>query len=497
MLAICLLLAAGPIHFVDQPLAGVSIGPPTPFSGQPTTNYLQSDLDDSGQVELVLPDAIWFQENGTFPESSRVPWPVTGPMTEGDVFEAGLYIRTPHDLRLFHRSDGQWRETLHQPLEWPGTRLPGPSIDGQHQSVALRRFTYDIDGDRTPELLDLDGQGVHVFRQVRGRYVAAGVLGVLPTMTLKPSTTQTIWPAERRHIVLPEQGMACRLLVRHRALALITHTNADDGTLAFHRELIQLAQDADGRFVPGERTLSQFDSLPPHVRPCHLNDDETLDFAGTRWLVSESSPLPMPIQETWVSLDGGASFHIERAPAIQHFRPLCNFADVDSDGDLDLITESTRLFAGGTQEAIKRYVSERTLPHRIEIRAQSATHYNPDPVTIDLDIDLGAPPVSGGPMLERYQRGALLNLTGDFNGDGFLDLCARTAPDRLAIYLARSAGHGAFDKGPIDTVGLPPEADFSVADLNGDGLADLLLAWDDAGTDSPVTIAYFTKRGQR
>ena len=76
-----------------------------------------------------------------------------------------------------------------------------------------------------------------------------------------------------------------------------------------------------------------------------------------------------------------------------------------------------------------------------------------------------------GKISDRSYTGGL----ADFNGDGFLDIAvSNDAPDRKLIYF--NDGKGNFDIG--SEFGLPewPTRNLSIADINNDGLPDLILA---------------------
>lgn len=498
MLALLALLAAGPASFLEKPLPGVQIGPITPFTGKPATNYLQSDLNADGFPDLVLQDGLMLQQGGGFPDEYRSPLPPSDGYVEADVFGHALYFRTANRLTVYTVAEGGWRPVLDQPLDWPGARDLLPLALGRGPAVTFRRFVYDVDGDDTPELIDIDGQGLHVFRQRNGRYETAGLLNVFPAMLLSPSSTQEIWPANARRIVLPDQQLSCRLLVEKNALTLLTHLGVSEDKVTYQQDAIALHLAENGNFTVSDRVTAMLNGLPAFVRPCHLNGDPVLDFAGGRWLLSETTPIPMPIYEIWATLDGGATYHVQRAPCFQHFRPHCTFLDFDSDGDMDLVTESTLLYQDGVRETMNRYLTERRLPHRIEIYPQDANAFSKTAaVSHTVYLALESPPIAGGAMITRYEAGKLINLTGDFNGDGYLDLAARTAPARLCLYLAD--GWKGFGDTPSESIAIPENADFAVADLNGDGLADLLLNWEEERGDTAETetAAYFTKRVTR
>jgi hypothetical protein len=495
MLVLCLLLAGGPILFVEQPLPGVQLGPPTPFTAVPTTNYLQTDLDGDQDSDLILPDAVYLQERGVFPEDRRIGWPGNAVSGEADAHGPALFIRTTNHLYVYTVAEGAWHEVINQPLDWPGVRGPAPRLTGEKRRVQFRRFTFDVDGDNTPELIDLDSRGIHLFRRVQNQYEAAGLLQLLPPMTVRPSSTQAIWPESERQIVLPEQEMSCRLLVSENALTLVTLSSTRDSR-EYRREVIRLDRGETGEFRAGERAVAKTGPVPAHVRPCYLNQDGALDLAGTRWSLSETTPVTMPMEETWASLDGGTTFHIERVPSFQQARALCSFVDFDSDGDMDLITESTGLYAGGVREAVVRYLTATIFSHSIQIRKQEDGAFHAGaPAELAVDIDLGSPPASGGAMLDRYISGQIVNLTGDFNADGYRDAVVRTRSNQLVIYLAEGWS-GFFDDAAAE-LHISDDSGFGVADLNGDGYSDILFSREkpvESGpTDPPV--AYFGKVG--
>src|SRR5690606_11439258 len=100
-----------------------------------------------------------------------------------------------------------------------------------------------------------------------------------------------------RRVVFPERQMACRLLVSGATLSIITDLNVNSGETAYRSERFTVAPGDDGEFVVGTASTSESAALPSHLRPCRLNDDGQTDYAGTRWTLSQSAPLPMPLYE--------------------------------------------------------------------------------------------------------------------------------------------------------------------------------------------------------
>ncbi len=494
MLTLVALLALGQISFEAQPLPDLRIGPVTPFTGQPTTNYLQWDLDGNGALDLVLPGYVCLQEQGRFPESRRVPLPPCAVAVEADLFGGKLYYRGQDTLQVHSWAEDRWNPELEQSLERPGNEISFSAVGEGGAVPVFRRFTCDLDGDQVPELVDLDTDGVHLYRRGPDRYETAGMLAVFPTTVINRSGPQTIWPPTERQVVLPEQRMSCRLLLMDRALSVIIDLDGAEGKARFRRDNLALDLDGEHNFVVSATDSFTSDEVPDHVRPCHLNDDTIPDYAGAHWVLSDVAAVPMPVHETWASLDGGKTFQIERATTFHNFRPYTSFVDFDSDGDQDMIVESTGFFELGLRESINQYLSSKMIPHTIRILPQIDGRFSDESLVCEVSLALEAPPVSPGPMLARYQAGELVNLTGDFNGDGFRDLACRRSATEIDIRLAD--GWRRFEPTPTTTIAVPAQAHVAVSDINGDGLSDVLVRWEEEGPEDliPHVIGHFARK---
>jgi hypothetical protein len=87
---------------------------------------------------------------------------------------------------------------------------------------------------------------------------------------------------------------------------------------------------------------------------------------------------------------------------------------------------------------------------------------------------------------------ALFRVGGDFNGDGLQDVLVRRSPSQYDLYLnvCRAGRSGA---GPALAFETPVEGTLTVRDLNGDGLADLVVQ----GLDDPRVVVFLSVPADR
>ena len=483
---LCILLGAA--TFVGQEIPGVSVGPIRPFAGSATVNFRHIDLDRDGASDLLLPTAVLLQREGRFPMAGRVTLPTLDTPFQIDTWDDRLYFLASDRLSVLRWEVERWETVIEQAIDLPpGQGVAPEALSPTKPKGRLQQFLYDIDGDNIPEVVVVSVDGIHVFQLTGGKYVQAGVLDAIPELRLVRVQAQQLWPAQVRRTTLPARQASCRIKLDSGTLAVLTWREANFGgdqrRIVYQRKRYSL-ENVDGWAMKIDDIQPDTSApMPDHLYPCRLNDDDVIDYAGFRWRMSRTSQFPMPLYETWATLDRGTSFFVRRNPALDAFRPQCAFVDFDGDGDLEMVTEATRLFVGGARETIGRLMAQQSLDHELRVYEQVQGDFAPSPrINATFSIRLKQPPFRGGEVFRRYQAGELLNITGDFNNDGYRDLVVRDAQDRLSIYIAAGFGYPAQ---PSTTLNIQPEAQFSVADINGDGRSDIVIRWyDPAGTSS-------------
>ncbi len=457
-------LAAGAITFQPQEMPGLNAGPILSFTVQPSVNYRQADMDGDGLADLVFDNALWLQQAGLFPPERRQLLPKEAVRALMDVDNGRLYCIRDGRLVVLRWQDGALAAEVDQKLDWPA--------DENGSSAGLGRFLHDLDGDHQPELVAVDEHGVTVFAKRETGYVqAARMTGILPELRYLQVPQQPVWPKSRRALAFPARQVACDLLVDGPSLSILFRDPVQAGQYVFQRETRMLSV-KDGEYQGGVPVTVRSAPVPEHVRPCRLNGDDIPDLAGCKRVDSTGRTVPVSMVETWASLDDGKTFDVRRAPAMDRFLPQVPFVDFDGDGLVDMVTESTSLFEGGTRELVERFMTRASIGHTVRVYPQQPGGFAQTPaVEFQVEITLEAPPWRVPPMYGRYQAGTLVNVSGDFDGDGHRDIAVRDHADRVGVWLAHG---GTFFAAPDAVVRIDPASEYAVADVNGDGRSDII-----------------------
>ena len=89
---------------------GLYLSAPIPPVGTPILGFRHADVDGDGLQDLILPQGIAFQREGTFPENARVALPKCKP---GAVLPMcggrNLYLRHPGRLEVIRWEQDDWQ----------------------------------------------------------------------------------------------------------------------------------------------------------------------------------------------------------------------------------------------------------------------------------------------------------------------------------------------------------------------------------------------------
>jgi len=480
------------ITFMQEDIPGLRVSSVDSLSGLVSTNYRQADLDGDGKLDLLLPDEVFFQRGGGFPAEGRTPMPGAIERAHGDIWDGSIYLWFPDRLEVVRWESTEWNRIAEQSLARPEKIDGYESASEVNTGVWFDRFLHDLDGDGSPEIVVPGEKGIHIYSKGENEYLETVCLDVLPSLHFFQPPRQPLWPPESRQIAFPRRGMTCRFFFEGNGLTIIDRKEGPDTRIVYRIRRYTLDVKDGYSLMHGTTYHSVSEPLPAHFRPCRLNDDDFIDFAGGDWTLSTSSPLPMPIYETSASTDNGKTLQSIRTPS---FQPQCSFVDFDEDGDLDMIAESTGLFDGGTRECISRILTSDRVEHEIAVyfqNGQGVFSKSPD-VRGRFSLILDTPPSRGSFMFQRYQSSELFDITGDFNRDRRRDVVVQDRPGRLAVFFNRD---DRFSTRPDALVTIPENARFGVTDVNGDGRSDIVVRWY-ASSPEPMTehnCVYLTQK---
>ncbi len=469
--------AFGALAFDAAEMPGLRLDAPDLFTGSTPANFRHADLDGDGCADLVFSEVVRMQRDGRFPRAAQHPLPDAAAAADLDTWNARLYLKSPGRLRVIKWNGEGWDTELDAAVDFDYREEDAHPIDPARRRAPVRlgRFLHDLDGDSLPEVVHAVPGGLRVYRLTGEGCEAAGLLRVFPPLETVPGPAPTPWPESARRIVFPTRHMHCRLFMDGARITVLQRVRASAGGVRFKCRNWAVTVEENGFAVQPARNNAAVTTaaMPVYVAPVRLNGDDTMDFAGRAWEATAGHLLDMPTYAVRASLDGGATFAVQRA---RTFRPHALFVDFDGDGDRDLVTESTDLFDGGSRETMARYLNRRALRHTVCVFPQTKGRFADTPaLDATVTVQLPAPPVRDTDLFPRYRGvrgGPLFDLSGDLNGDGYKDLVVQDRVDRIAVFLA--AGFG-FPEQPDATIAVEGVQSFGTRDIDGDGRSDIVV----------------------
>lgn len=358
--------------------------------------------------------------------------------------------------------------------------LPGPLYPAGNGPRAVA--TADLDGDGRPDVVAANYEGQD-----------------LSTLLSRPDGT-----------LKPELRTPLGLYPQDLALADVDDDGQPDALVASFERLVLLRGRAGGLFDPPEVVLDE--DWVGRVEPADLDGDGRIDLVVGRQVPGSFSQNDVIVLR---GLGGGAFEELERHQVPQDVTRLC-VADLDGDGRPDLVARSFH-FTQPSVESLATFFNRGGSGHLLPGPVTVSAAYDVDDVTVaDLDED-GLPDLAS---IERFGQGAPLSLTvrrglgdgtfgmarrtpltfdsaqleaADVDGDGHVDLLVGQRQQYLRNGVVAFAGTGTLDLGQRTVVPLAGPQDFTVADLDRDGFAELISTGHDvavvAGARGPSLFA--------
>lgn len=428
------------------------------------------DLDGDGKLDLLLQSGrdlhVFLNGNGRFgpkPSKSVRLDPTVFLWTLGELdgqprpalLTSGSRAIQGHAFE--NGGFGAARDLVVHPSIFEGSLAEGrPPL--QHE------FTVDLDKDRRSELLLYRKDAIFVMKQSE-----AGDFRCLQKLPI-PVDVVTLLPWQ------PQLNLQEKSQVPVMAVGDISGDGRPDLGV-YREEAIEIFTQRDGRFGSGEaRDLTlekrkrrgqrffQFD-LPPRIED--FDGDGLLDLAlvypskgrvqvyyGSSGKTDFSQPdMIMKVADGW-----STGIYVE---------------DLNGDKKLDLIMGVVRKF--GITEGIQVFLSGK-VDLELHVYPTEGTRFTKNPAA-ELKFSI---PYSFQLSRESANLDLIFrpNFKGDFNKDGLRDMLIATDPRTLRIY--RGSKERPIEERPGGAIAMnPPEGvattESFVADLNGDGVSDLLL----------------------
>jgi hypothetical protein len=474
-MTIVLVLCLGGLTFSTQEMPGLVVSPMGSLTGQAACNFRLEDMDGDGVLDVVLPEVVYFQREDRFPLEARAPFPASALRGRMDLWGGAAYVAAPGHVRRFRWDGERWLMVEDMPCEWPPSLERERTRNGgaaEWDGPGFMDFLHDMDGDGAPEIVLVSPAGVHSLGLVEDRYVERAVWPVLPSLALLPGEAPALWPKTSRSLTFLPRAMSCRLVIESGRIRVLRRNPLPSGEAVTHEKTWTWTPSEFGLSAPN-RVEDATPPMPYYIRACRLNEDDETDYAGGVYQPTKSMTISAAVWLFRASLDGGASFFTRRGLCFPGYRNPYALLDFDGDGDKDIVCNDVPWLSSGVKEVASRLSTSRKLEHQIRVYLQVPGGFSEAPALVRIaQIQLEKPPLFQGPMFRAYRRGEVIDITGDFNGDGYKDLLVRERLGRLRVYLAEGFR---FSSEPAAELPMEGNARFAVADVDGDGRGDIVF----------------------
>ncbi|MGA2180583.1 MAG: VCBS repeat-containing protein [Verrucomicrobiota bacterium] len=236
-------------------------------------------------------------------------------------------------------------------------------------------------------------------------------------------------------------------------------------------------QQSNGLFAV-EPALIYADKVEPFSWLCwvDLNRDDKMDLIKGIWL-NEASFLPgVPSGKVLVSTYIADEHGKIPAEPQQVFRKndwtaAVPVVDVDGDGFPDLVLGYSQI---EDKEGFRKMITSKKLDYNLRFYFYRPGIGFPTEADCQRDVVIHLDRAEMQEDLPEY-FGRYVKLGGDFNGDGKTDLLVRDHSDAISVYSFVSREKGFSPKPDLRFSCLEPIDEWQVADLNNDGVSDLIV----------------------
>lgn len=261
-----------------------------------------------------------------------------------------------------------------------------------------------------------------------------------------------------------------------------------------HLDLVAAGGGVAVLWGPGDGTFGPPVSYPVAGSPAALVADAFGDGGAVDIAVASSGPIDVVPTNGAVDVlvsDGGGILSLQQTISVGALQTAIAAADLNGDGRQDLVvanaaddTVSVLLGLGNGQFGQQATFAVGDYPVALSL-ADVNGNSKPDLLVANLgDQTLGLLPGTGTgtlqPMavLASFDGGPSATSVGDLNGDGVPDVAVAVSYAQLvpgSVECLLGTGDGGFALGKSLTAGIEPAA-LQIADLNNDGLPDIVVA---------------------
>jgi hypothetical protein len=238
-------------------------------------------------------------------------------------------------------------------------------------------------------------------------------------------------------------------------------------------------QQTNGLFAL-EPALTYEDEVEPFSWLCwaDLNRDGKVDLIKSVWLNEPSFVPGVPAGKVLVSVfmadeHGRLPAHPQQLFRKNDWRAALPVVDVDGDGFPDLVLGYGHM---DSREGLRKQVTAKQLDYTLRLFFYRPGVGFPKEADCQRDVVIHLDHV-GSPLdwelPEHFQRS--VKVGGDFNGDGKADLLVRDQSGAISVYFFVSRQKGFSLLADLLFNCLEPIEEWQIADLNGDGVSDLIV----------------------